>query len=159
MNWHAARGIAQREDSMILKLPDIRQKDDYDCGAAAVDTVLRFLGVRSCAAVLDMANPVQGTAPDTVEALLRRAGLPVLSGTLHIEDLKHFPDHGRPVVCPVSTDDGGHWVIVAGISRGRVHYQCPLNGKTTMKVSDWLVRWRDTSRSGHEYDRWGIVVG
>lgn len=153
------RGIRRTDgDVMLLDLPDVRQRDGYDCGPAAIDCALAFLGVRTCAHVLGLANPVHGTAPDTVEALLRRADLPVLSGEMTLADLRHFARGGRPVLCPVALH-GGHWVVVRGVERGSVHYHCPLNGRQKMPRDEWLVHWRDDTTRGVTYSRWGLAVG
>lgn len=140
---------------MLLDLPDRRQSADYDCGAAAVAAACLFLGRRPPAR---LANPVQGMAPDTVEAALRLAGLPVLSGTMTVDDLRHLTRAGRPVLCPVSLH-GGHWVAVRGVERGRVHFHCPLDGRLALPAAEWVAAWRDTSRAGHEFDRFGIAAG
>lgn len=96
-----------------------------------------------------------------VEAAFRAVGLPVLSGRMIVEDLRHFTRTGRPVMCPVTDeDDCGHWVVVAGVERGYVHFHCPTDGPSKWKVKTWEAGWRDQyARSGHVYDSWGITVG
>lgn len=154
-DWFTSRGIPRVEnDAMLLAIPDIRQTTDYDCGAIAIESACQFLGVKPPAAPT---NAVQGMAPDTVEAVLRSAGLTVIVGTMDVEDLRHFTRTGRPVVCPCS-DWGGHWVVVCGVERGRVTVQCPLRGRITLTGAKWLEGWTSTSRPGHVYDRWGIAV-
>lgn len=53
---------------------------------------------------------------------------------------------------------GGHWVIVRGVERTRVYYQCPTYGPQSVTARKWLDGWRDMSESGHDYDGWGIVA-
>lgn len=142
---------------MLLDIPDIRQADDYDCGAAALDAIARFHGLRARGPVA-LANPVQGMAPDTVEAVLRSLGLSVLSGTMTVDDLRHLTRSGRPVLCPVA-HHGGHWVVVRGVERGRVYYHCPAAGPAVLREADWLAAWRDTSRTGQRFLQWGICPG
>lgn len=145
----------------MLELPDIRQSADYDCGCAAVDTALRFFGVRTCAAVLDLATPIDGTSPAAIEGAFRRAGLAVQSGRMDVGDLKYHVSRGRPVLCPVALY-GGHWVVVRGASagrRGRVYFHCPACGPQWLATSQWESNWRDTTRAGHDFDAWGIAVG
>lgn len=140
--------------AQLLKLPDIRQRDDFDCGAACVAAVLRFWG-RVFPAVWSLPNPVQGTTPDTIEAVLRAAGLSVLSGSLTVSDLRHFAESGRPILCPVALR-GGHWVVVRGVTGRRVYYHCPVDGESWVSGRDWDDLWADTSRTT-SYLRWGIV--
>lgn len=83
--------------------------------------------------------------------------LSVLSGTMTVDDLRHLTRTKRPVVCPVTLPDGnGHWVVVRGVLRGRVHIHCPIFGPHAQPVAAWLSRWYDSTSKGHEYDRWGI---
>lgn len=143
---------------MLLKIPDIRQGTDYDCGAACIDAVCRYWGRRSRGPV-SLANPVQGMAPETVAAWLRSLGAKVLSGSLFgVADLQHFTRAGLPVLCPITAAGGGHWVVVRGVERGRVYYHCPVEGEVSVRAAQWLDQWRDHTDSGHTYDRWGIVA-
>jgi predicted double-glycine peptidase len=139
---------------MIL-LPDVRQRKDFDCGVAAVETVLKLFGLPRPP---DLSNPIDGTAPDTVEALLRKAGLLVAAGHLTVSDLKHFTDRGAPVLCPITVSDGGHWVTVRGVQRLRVHYQDPETGPQSLKASDWDAGWTGGTRTGRDYSGWGIAA-
>ncbi len=156
MCWREERGLSSCEGAdVILELKDIRQHDDYSCGDACVDVVIRFMGIRTCVSVLTMANAVQGVGPETCESLLRRAGLSVLSGAMTVDDLRHLTKSGRPVLCPTSIL-GGHWVVVAGVARGKVHFHDPVSGPSTLKIAEWDEKWHDESRSGHAFRKWGI---
>lgn len=139
---------------MLLDIPDVRQREDFDCGAAALDAVARFYGLRERGPVR-LANAVQGMSPDTVEAWLRAVGFGVLSGTMTVADLAHLTKTGRPVLCPVARG-GGHWVVVRGVFRNRVHFHCPTHGPDVAHEFDWVPAWRDETRAGHDYRHWGI---
>jgi predicted double-glycine peptidase len=144
----------------ILKLQDVRQREDHLCGSAAVEVIASFYRLR-CEGVDRYANPVQGMAPDTLAAVLRSLGLRVLAGQMvgGIADLQHFTRLGRPVACPITASAGGHWVVVAGVWRLRVYCQDPLRGQVSYPVSEWLDRWRDVSAETLQpFDRWGIVA-
>lgn len=143
----------------LLDVPDVRQGDAHSCGDAAVDAALATLGVKRPRGTR-LANPVHGTAPDTVAAVLRAAGCVVLAGPMPggTADLKHFAGAGCPVLCPIA-DHGGHWVVVRGVSRGRVHYHCPVDGALSRPLAEWAARWFDSAaESGHQFERWGVVV-
>jgi ABC-type bacteriocin/lantibiotic exporter with double-glycine peptidase domain len=120
--------------------------------------VLRFHGVPRPLDVQRLANPVQGTAPDTIEAVLRAAGLPVVSGSMRGGDLEHFTRCGRPVICPLSLS-GGHWVVIAEANRNYVTFHDPLVGSRWMWTDDFADVWTDTTRNGHTFARWGIAAG
>jgi predicted double-glycine peptidase len=145
---------------MLLALPDVRQDRDDACGTAAVEVVRRFFGLKARAP--DLSNPVQGTAPDTVAAVLRSLDLRVLAGQMigGVADLQHFTKLGCPVVCPITARAGGHWVVVAGVARKKVYFQDPETGPGALAIADWLDGWRDTSAETLQaFDRWGVVVG
>lgn len=141
---------------MILSIPDVRQSGDYDCGAAAVESVLRFHGVRPSPWVRKLANPVQGMAPDTIEAVLWESLGCVAGGVMMVDDLRHFAGSSRPVLCPVTIDGFGHWVVVRGVCRGRVYFQCPLSGPQVIGSRHWSMAWHD-STPGSVYRSYGIV--
>lgn len=149
----------------MLTIPDVRQRKDYDCGAACVSALLSFYG-REWPTVWQLANPVQGMDPATVEAVFRAAGLDVLSGAMTLADLAHFARSGRPVMCPVHTDDDGpHWVVVRGVGDmpgagtmgAWVFHHCPTSGPIHLREADWLEVWYGLAYDGQAFDRWGIV--
>lgn len=142
---------------MLLKISDVRQEAEHDCGAAAVEAVLRFHDVdpRRHSKVISLANAVDGMSPATVEAVLRSLGLAVLSGTMTAADLRHLCDTRRPVLCPTA-HRGGHWVVVRGVARRRVHFHCPVDGPASLPIATWNTLWQDSTRAGHEYACWGI---
>ncbi len=144
---------------MLIDLRDIRQDTDYDCGAAAVRAIASHYG---CAArPAGLANPVQGMAPDTLAAALRAMGLRVASLQMlgGVADLRHYTRLGFPVACPITSEAGGHWVVVRGVERGRVHVQCPTRGPGSYPVAQWLAGWHDVSAETLQlFDRWGIVA-
>lgn len=140
----------------MIDLPDVRQRKDFDCGHAAVACVADLFGVRRPP---DLSNGIDGTDPNTIEALLRRAGFNVCAGAMTVSDLKHFTNRGAPVVCPVSLPDvGGHWVVVAGVERLTVYYHCPDAGPRSMRAALWTPCWADETRAGRPYKTWGIAA-
>jgi ABC-type bacteriocin/lantibiotic exporter with double-glycine peptidase domain len=157
MDWFARRGIFRTDGDPVLKIPDVRQRADFDCGAAAIEAVCRYYGYKSRGAD-KLANPVQGMEPGTVEAVLRHFGFRIIVGQLLVEDLKHFSRLKMPVVCPID-HEGGHWVVAAGVSRGRVHFHCPLRGAVAVPVGEWEAGWKSSTTTGIEYENWGIAVG
>lgn len=155
MDWHTIRRIPRTDGALVLlDIPDIRQREDWDCGAAAVEAVLRYHRVWR-ARDRDLTNPVQGMDPGTVAAVLRSNGMTLLDGTMTVEDLRHLTRTNRPVLCPVNLY-GGHWVVCRGVEYGGVHFHCPTQGRLRLPVSRWVEEWTSSSESGHAFDRWGI---
>jgi ABC-type bacteriocin/lantibiotic exporter with double-glycine peptidase domain len=144
----------------MIALPDIRQRESWDCGPAAVRSALTALGYRPpdlMATVLGT-SPSDGTDPRAVESYLRREGLAVISGEMTLADLTHFTKTGRPVLCLVTKAGCGHWVTVAGRSRGRVHFQDPDTGPSRLSDAAFLAEWIDHDRLGVTYRQFGLAV-
>ncbi len=142
---------------MNTSYPDFRQTDDYGCGLVCVDGTFRFFGVRASAALEGLASDLDGTHPTAIETVLRKCGLHVQSGRMGLADLRHHTSWGRVVLAPVNLY-GGHWVTVLRVTRARVHYHCPIQGRRRCGPDEWLDIWNDSTRAGHAYDRWGIAV-
>ena len=140
---------------MILALPDIRQRNNWSCGEAAVRTVFQFHGA---AGKIPLASPIDGTDPRGLEAAFWRAGLSVQSGSMDLDDLRHHTRKGRPVVCLVTHDGVGHYVVVGGVHRGLVYFQDPLRGAVKQQAEPFEVSWKDVDRFGVRYVRWSVSV-
>lgn len=141
---------------MLLTIPDIRQSSDHDCGAAALSAVLQFHGLQPAKWVKKLANPVQGMAPDTIEAVLWEALGRVTRGTMAVADLRHFCNTRRPVLCPVTFEGEGHWVVVRGVAYNRVEFHDPLRGPGSLTVKKWEEAWHD-STPGSVYRAFGVT--
>ena len=73
-----------------------------------------------------------------------------------IVDLKEQTTAGRPVLCPIS-EGGGHWVVVAGVHRGWVHFMDPDEGEhRKLKCSEFFGLWWDFTRNGTVYHSFGL---
>lgn len=137
----------------MLTLPDVRQKKAYDCGRAATECVLKHFSATANLSNL-ATTPTDGTDPRAIEACLRLAGRKIVSGEMSLADLRHFTRSGRPVIAVVN----GHYVVVSGVSRGRVHYQDPLEGPQRCSERDFVMWWKEADRLGVVYDQFGIAV-
>ena len=141
----------------MIALPDIRQRTTFDCGTACFVLVCRTLGVRIAyddALTLLHTNEIDGTDYRTLEASFRSQGLRVLSGEMDADDLRSLTGRGRPVVAALSN----HWVVVAGVSRGRVAYHDPETGPVRLGVGEFTARWRELDRTGSALEGFGLAV-
>jgi predicted double-glycine peptidase len=142
---------------VVLPIPDTRQDTPHGCGEAAVRCVLNYHKI--LAAIPRFATPQDGSDPRQLEAYFRRLGLHVLSGEMKIGDLKHFCNEGRPPVVLVHWDGDrdSHYVVVRGVSRGRVYYQDVETGPGSCSLRDWRRAWSAEGRLGEIYRTWAIV--
>lgn len=145
-------------DVPLLDLPDVRQRRGHDCGRAALKAVVQYLGCDPGLVLQRLpATTTDGVDPRTMESALRVAGFSVLGGTMEIADLRHAALLSRPVLCVVTIDWSGHWVVSRGVSRGQVHYQDPAAGRSSMTLDAWRRAWEDHDRFG-VYARFGLQV-
>ncbi len=144
----------------LLDVPLVRQVESHDCGTAAAAMVLKFHRRK----VPDLAaagwpSPIDGTDPRVVEAILRNAGLGVVSGELHESMLAFHVRQGRPVACLIQHNGCGHWVVVVDVAYRRpVQLNCPAEGRRKVRLADFLASWVDVCRDGTRYHQWGVVA-
>lgn len=114
---------------------------------------------RIVAAIPRFATPQDGADPRQLEAALRRLHLHVLSGEMKVSDLKHFCNDGRPVICLVHwpADRDSHYVVVRGVSRGRVFFHDVEVGPGSCPLREWHRAWAADGRI-ETFRRWGIVA-
>lgn len=145
----------------MLKLPDIRQRDSFDCGAAAVHTVFKFLGhTMPYQFYINLlgSNGMNGTDPRCVETMVRQQKLKVISGEMTIGDLSSQTKMGRPVIVLVTLHNSGHYVVVSGVKRNYVYFQDPAVGPQKLKAVEFVNVWTDYDRFGMTYTNFGISV-
>lgn len=138
-----------------MDLPDIRQRENHDCGDTAFRIVCESHGWRARAA---LSNPIDGTDPRTLEHGFRRLGKRVTSGEMTLADLRHFTRRGCPVIALVQLDGVGHYVVVGQSTSRFVAFQCPSNGPRSLSAAKFLRLWTDIDRSGTIYHQWGIAA-
>jgi ABC-type bacteriocin/lantibiotic exporter with double-glycine peptidase domain len=147
--------------SKTILVPDVRQVESFDCGAAATDAVCRYFGrykPRAYYKKLLGTNGINGTDPRTIESFLRGEKLKVLSGDMEIKDLQQLTAAGRPVITLVTFDESGHYIVVTGVDRGRVRYNDPDGGKKSISIGSFISSWVDIDRFGVVYRQFGVAV-
>lgn len=155
--WRASRFIPTAEEYFVaLKIPNIRQQSDYDCGEAAVRCVLAFHGIR---AAVRLATPQHGTDPGQIESSLRNIGLGVVAGEMSVAMLKRFCTLKLPIITLVHWPGGedSHYVVVSGVSKDHVYYHDVQGGEGECSISEWVQAWEAKGRLAN-YKQWGIVA-
>lgn len=104
------------------------------------------------------ANPMDGVDPRTMEAFFRSLGWPVQSGNMTHEDLRFHCSLNRPVVCLVTYDGYGHWVVVYDVTPRVVRFFCPVVGCVKASSNKFAATWVDTDRGGVKFTGFGVVV-
>lgn len=172
-----------RKPDKIIGVPDLRQPDDFSCGACATLGVSLYYGVGShdlneVKATLGTSK-ANSTDPDKIVAYLNELGLDANPRhDMTLDELKGYWCEGNPVIACIKEYDTketsakyGHFVTVVGHGLGMVMVQDPsidnvLSGDDAdqypgimpIKEDRWLEVWHD-SLDGKTYHRFGIVVG
>jgi len=164
-----ANPFREAVEPVQIDLPDVRQSTDYSCGRAALQSVLRSLGIDDDLSGLGT-DPVAGTRPGEIAAACRGLGLDVVAGSFAavagVRGLTRYVDRRIPVLCPIQADDpngnsSGHWVVVCGYggqNGAQLTLQDPIRGRVEMPATEFVRRWHDTDGDGRQYVRYGIAV-
>lgn len=157
----------------ILPVPLIQQVTDYDCGATAVQAVLRYYGVKATTAELIHrmgTNAEHGTAPYRIVRCLWDFGFSLRAGRMDIPEVEAWLDNGVPVILDLQAwaDDPtvnytvslteGHYVVAMGYDDQFVYFSDPAVGEMVkLTRAELEARWHDTTH-GVLYDHFGIAV-
>lgn len=138
-----------------IDLPVVKQRDAHSCGAAVFKCVTAYWEGKGRRIV---SHPHYGTHPDALELAFHAAGYHVLAGGMDLDQLKYTTARGWPVVCLVKANGEGHWVVVRGVVRSRVHVMDPDTGLRSMSAADWQANWSDYDRRGTVFRQYGLAV-
>jgi ABC-type bacteriocin/lantibiotic exporter with double-glycine peptidase domain len=158
MCWMQARGLKPLCGGVavpLIDVPERRQRAEFDCGAAVYACITAYWEGRGRRL---KADPLHGTPPDQLEPSFRGAGYNVLSGEMDVATLRALCGQGWPVACLIQSEGVGHWVVVRGVARGKVHFMDPADGFRSLPESSWQSSWVDTDRRGTVYRGHGLAV-
>jgi hypothetical protein len=171
----------------LLRLPNIRQPDDYSCGAACAMSVGKYEGVgpdsiAEWKTALHTSVEV-ATHPRNIVGYLTALGLLVYRiDEMDLLDLSRCWSGGKPVICFIQ-DYGtrvpakakfpyGHVVAVIGVALDMVFCFDPSadnvlqgedsdasHGKVMIDQDKFLEVWHDKDYEGNQFHRLGIIVG
>ena len=139
------------------------QKESYDCGVAALRTLLSLHGIRASEARIWRwagTTKADGTKVTGLMKAIEKAGLTpariIVSDTKPDEALKHVSrivirangDFAHiPAIIPVDNDQ--HWIVVVGFSGRRYLVWDPEGSIKTYTKKQLLTRWK--SPAGHYF--------
>lgn len=142
----------------MIVLPDLRQQDDHSCGAVAIETVLQYDGIPAGRWIKRLASPLNGIEPEVVSAVMFAAySGSIVRGAMDVPLLKHLTKQKRPVICLVTLDAGGHYVVVRGVKNNKVFCQCPTNGPVSFSLKKWTEAWVVDQHGPNAVWRFGVA--
>jgi hypothetical protein len=173
------------ECDCLVEVPDIRQPDNYSCGAACAMSVGKYYGVGPDTIgewkKLLGTNVAKSTAPDMIYKVLTNLGLQCIAARdMTVEDLCYYHKLGVPVICPIqewgdprvkASSKYGHYVVVVGVGYGYVFVQDPSidnvldgegadnsKGKMMICECEWCKDWHDEGVDEEPLHHYGIAV-
>jgi hypothetical protein len=169
----------------FVQVPDIRQNDDYSCGACAAMSVGKYYNVGPN--TIDEwkkalgTDKAKSTDPKQICSFLESLGLQcVEKHGMKIKDLCYYTKLRIPVICCIqewgdpkikNPASYGHYVIVVWVGHGYVFVQDPsidnvmqgeggdnAEGKMMITCDEWMADWFDDGLDDEKYERFGIAV-
>ena len=156
---------------ILSSVPDVRQSQDYSCGAAALQAVLNYWGTDSREGeLIDLMNttPESGTTPEAIVTAASSFGYQVtMKENLTLKDLKESISSKVPVIIAAQAWNGeyvngtwvsiptdwssqwadGHYMVVIGVDSRNVYLEDPamLGTRGVIPADEFLERWHDSS--------------
>jgi len=154
-------------------LPDIRQRSNFDCGPAAMRSILAHYGIERTQEELiqDLGTTVaDGTDLARITDYADACGLQVARySRATIDDLRRLTAWGWPCLVPIQSSGSsrvdqeqlaaGHYVVVTAVEGDSVIYQDPLAGPRRLNVHEFANLWYDRDADGTAHRRVIAAIG
>lgn len=148
---------------LLKTVPDVRQSQNFSCGAASLQAVLNYWGIdeREGELIRQMGTTSEsGTPPEAIVSAARAHGLDASLGTnLTLADLESSVAAGVPVITasqawrdPEEANqsweniwEDGHYMVVIGIDSNNLYFEDPalLGTRGVIPRQEFLARWHD----------------
>jgi ABC-type bacteriocin/lantibiotic exporter with double-glycine peptidase domain len=163
----------------VIRVPLIRQTENYDCGAVALQSVLAYYGeeVREDKLIKELGtNPESGTSWRKMKDFaLRKAFNVDTRFTMELNAFKRTLDEGKPLIVAIQAWlihpvnfvhdwendwDDGHWVVAVGYDDNNIYFMDPstLGNYTFIPKEEFLQRWHDIDADGKKLSHFGMIV-
>lgn len=182
----ALAGEQNSLDPKILAVPDIRQPNNFTCGAASAMCVGKYFGVGPDTLdewIKELDTTVEeSTHPESIINYLTSLGLHVVAkSNMTLADLHEEWIYGSPIICPLQ-DYGpevppeakfnyGHYLTVIGVALEHVFCQDSSadnvleysgtiadKGRILVDQETWMNSWYDKDIDGNLFTNYGIIV-
>lgn len=148
----------------IKPLPFFEQKNEYTCGPASLEMVLKFFGVifsqKKLAQALHTRKDI-GTKHSSIIQFARKHGFFVyVNNHSTLDEVKHFL---HKQLCPIIhfTEPfykEGHYAVVISIDKKQVHLNDPWYGADyKIPLKKFTTLWH-ASQEGEYFRRWLLVL-
>ncbi|MCX6689893.1 MAG: C39 family peptidase [Methanoregula sp.] len=145
---------------MLTGVPDVRQAENYSCGASSFQAVMSYYGLNSMESDLRaMLNttPAHGTYPWDMVRVAKQQGLDAeWKENLTVNELESALRQGIPVIIDgqrfrelnsswENTWASGHYMVVIGLDDRHVYLEDPflIGSRLEMTREDFVAIWHD----------------
>jgi ABC-type bacteriocin/lantibiotic exporter with double-glycine peptidase domain len=155
-----------------LDFPELKQTNEYDCGAKALQAVLTYYGIEIREEILIKSaktNKKTGTTIKGILDSLKKYKLKFDSKSMDLKELRNYLDKKIPVMLLIQawnkksidyTKDfhDGHWVVAIGYNRDKIFFEDPYTfNRTFLKNKEFEKRWHSKEKS-KKIVNYGIAV-
>lgn len=157
----------------ILNVPKVIQKYDYDCGACALQSVLKFYGInKSNKKIIELLKikPELGADIPKIVNVAKIYGINVVSKeNMRISDLKRALDKKYIILVEIQIykDENiswrksniyGHYCVVIGYDDKNLYLVDPLYKKRKqLSYKEMNERWHGFATVSKIYNHWGMI--
>lgn len=163
-----------QEERVMLPLPLIKQTSSYDCGPAALKTILSYFKVgpknynqfvKECGTTEET-----GTDPKNLIKVAKFYGLKTKEYyNLSINQLEKLLDENKPVIIDIQAWgekpqiknlSSGHYAIAIGYDDKKIHFRDPFylaKNSRSMNKKEFLKIWKDKKTNGEILKQYGIA--
>ncbi len=145
----------------MITIKPVEQSNNYNCGAAALESLLGFYDVSYDHRDLEKlceSSPEHGTSPEGLIKGIESLGIKSIQEISSWEKLESHIKNQTPVMVEWYSDfiepGDGHYSVVFDISTEEIYLMDPEIGKTrVLKKDDFLKRW-----SHSEPANWSLFI-
>lgn len=159
---------------MISNFPELRQADNWDCGASSLQSLLLYYGLDlSEADIINIAgtNKDRGTTPAGMIKAVEHYKFNYKAGKLSLTELKKYLNKKVPVILLLqawsdldSVDwkdhwSDGHYVVEIGYLADNIYFEDPYSfSRTFLSEKELEERWHDVDYGGQRHINWGLAI-
>lgn len=159
----------------MIPLPLRKQTSNYDCGPAALKSILSYfkVGPRSYNQFVKECGTTErdGTDPKNLIKVAKSYGLKTKEyHNMSIDQLEKLIDENKPVIVDIQAWgeekqiknlSSGHYAIAVGYDNKKIYFQDPFyqaKNRRSMDKKEFVKRWKDKKTNGEILKQYGIAI-
>lgn len=150
----------------VFKLPIVKQKYNFSCGASVWLTICKYLNIGPKTEHEIMfqlkTKEFKGTHPDQMIKFGNKLGLCIRKHhRMQLKRLKEEIKNGNIVIVCMQNEPGyGHYIIANGFDRYSVYFHDTYHAEPVTRLTnkEFLRKWYDFDHQGKFYCRFAIIL-